>query len=611
MTGTSAQSDGRVALVIGNSKYLYTSTLPNPVNDATDVAGELRNHGFKVIEGFNLDFGGHYQKVQEFSRALQDSDVSVLFYAGHGIQVAGNNYLVPTDAKLETEASLDFEALQVDMVLRQMVRQSKIKIVLLDACRDNPLADNLKRSAGASRSVAVGRGLAELRGGLGTYIAFATAPGETASDGAGRNSPFTAALKKQLRAADNDLFQMMLDIRREVVSATHGGQVPWENHAMTERFWFKPLPVVSPPVVTTARSPRLPIFHIVSPRQASVQTGGHVVLAIDLKEDQANPVNGFDVFVNGIKVVPKEIRPETTSPLPQDPNLQRKAFDVPLASGGNIVRVVARSAAGESEQVLSLTQSGQGQLDRRGTLYVLAIGIDKYPLLAGRMPPLMYAGTDARQVASAISRSLGPSHQRVVSRVLINDAGPNDEPTRRNIEDALNLMRDTEVEDTVMLFIAGHGENDARSGGYNLLPTDAAVVNGELRRSTVLPWQVIQEGLRSAKGRRFLFIDTAKAFNSYNARLLTDAADDGIVVFSASSRDQVGIENPMLAHGVFTYALLKGLSGEADQAQDGKVGVLELSSYLSAEVLRLTQGKQQIDVYKTPGAPNFVLTRPQ
>ena len=192
-----------MALVIGNSAYLNAAALANPANDASDIGEALKDTGFELILGLDLDKRGFDAKVREFSRLLPQAEAGVLFYAGHGLQVAGRNYLVPIDARLQTERDLDFETVSLEFILRQMEldREGKTNIVFLDACRDNPLARNLARSMG-TRSASIGSGLAQVQTGVGTFIAYSTQPGNVALDGQGRNSPFTAALLDGLRNRD-------------------------------------------------------------------------------------------------------------------------------------------------------------------------------------------------------------------------------------------------------------------------------------------------------------------------------------------------------------------------------------------------------------------------
>jgi uncharacterized caspase-like protein len=224
----------RVALVIGNSAYEHAPRLSNPRNDATDMAAALKQHGFQVIEGFDLNKAAFERKVREFASAMQGAQVGVFFYAGHGLQVAGHNYLVPIDAQLSTAAALDFEMVGLDLVHRTMEREAQTNILFLDACRDNPLARNLARSMG-TRSTEVGKGLAAVESGVGTLISFSTQPGNVALDGAGRNSPFAGALVRHMSASSEDLGALLIAVRNDVMKETERKQVPWEHSALTGR----------------------------------------------------------------------------------------------------------------------------------------------------------------------------------------------------------------------------------------------------------------------------------------------------------------------------------------------------------------------------------------
>src|SRR5262245_53608663 len=223
-----AHAERRVALVIGNSAYRHTAPLANPRNDAADVSASLAKLGFHVIEGFDLDKAAFDLKVRDFASGLQDADAGLFFYAGHGLQIGGQNYLIPIDASLMTVAALDFEMVSVTTVQRVMERQSTTNILFLDACRDNPLARNLALSMG-TRSAEIGRGLARVESGVGTLISFSTQPGNVALDGTGRNSPFTAALVRHLAAPRDDLSAILIDVRNDVMRATEKKQVPWEH----------------------------------------------------------------------------------------------------------------------------------------------------------------------------------------------------------------------------------------------------------------------------------------------------------------------------------------------------------------------------------------------
>ncbi len=222
----------RVALVIGNSAYVHANPLPNPKNDADDIAKKLAELGFAVTSGKDLDLNGMRDTVRGFIKNLEGAEVTVFYYAGHGLQVNGTNYMVPIDARLATEDDVGFEAMAMETVLGPMERVSRTNLVFLDACRDNPLAQNLARSLG-TRSAVVGKGLAQLGSGVGTLISFATQPGNVALDGGGRNSPFTAALLRYLGTPGQDITRDMVLVRRDVLAATDGKQVPWDNSSLT------------------------------------------------------------------------------------------------------------------------------------------------------------------------------------------------------------------------------------------------------------------------------------------------------------------------------------------------------------------------------------------
>jgi uncharacterized caspase-like protein len=183
-----ALADNRVALVVGNSAYAHAPHLPNSSHDAEDVAAALKRMGFDTIVGIDLDQAGMRDAAIRFARAARNADVALFYYSGHAMQYAGVNYLVPIDAELHDEADLRRMA-RVDEVLADLQQAKNLRVLVLDSCRDNPLADDLKRSIGATRGVTIGRGLAKMDSPDGTIIAYSTQSGRTAWDGTGRNSP--------------------------------------------------------------------------------------------------------------------------------------------------------------------------------------------------------------------------------------------------------------------------------------------------------------------------------------------------------------------------------------------------------------------------------------
>jgi hypothetical protein len=206
------------------------------------MAAKLEGLGFEVVRGEDLTLAAMRDTVRQFIGKLDGADLSLFFYAGHGLQVNGSNYMAPVDARLASYDDLEFEALAMDLVLTTMERKTKVNLVFLDACRDNPLAENLSRSMG-TRSGSVGRGLAKLGSGVGSLIAFSTQPGNVALDGEGRNSPFTTALLKHLGTPGQSVTEDLVMVRKEVLDATSGKQVPWDNSSLTGPVILKEKPV--------------------------------------------------------------------------------------------------------------------------------------------------------------------------------------------------------------------------------------------------------------------------------------------------------------------------------------------------------------------------------
>ncbi len=234
-----ADSGRRVALVIGNGAYTAAGELPNPARDAAAIARNLKAIGFEVSEGIDLKRADMTRVVGEFLRNATNARIAVLFYAGHGIQIDGKNYLLPVDARIENGAELTADMTDLDTILAGLDDQIRTNIVILDACRDNPTAENVTKVAGVSRSVAVRSGLAAPAGlgkgatlGAGTLLAFATAPGQVALDGDGDNSPFSAALSRHISTPGLEIQQVLTRVRAEVVAATASKQVPWSNSSL-------------------------------------------------------------------------------------------------------------------------------------------------------------------------------------------------------------------------------------------------------------------------------------------------------------------------------------------------------------------------------------------
>ena len=229
----------RVALVFGNSDYQHTTALTNPKNDADAVAESLKKLGFEVVKGLDLTKSGMEKSIREFVRLMPGADVTLFFYAGHAMQVNGINYLIPVDAALADSTAIDFETINFSVILNFMNENDRTSIALLDACRNNPLARNFTRKLGKSRSAFVGRGLAAPSTNTGQMlIGFATAPGEVALDGEGKNSPFTTALLKHMDTPGLEVELMLKRVKSDVYEETEGNQSPWNNSALRKEFYF-------------------------------------------------------------------------------------------------------------------------------------------------------------------------------------------------------------------------------------------------------------------------------------------------------------------------------------------------------------------------------------
>ena len=248
-----AGAAGRVALVVGNSTYAHIGRLPNPGNDAADMAAALRRLGFEVTTTLDADRVELNDALRAFTRQSAGADVSLVFYAGHGIEMDGVNYLVPVDARLERDVDVRFEAVALDDVLVSTTGAS-LRLVVLDACRNNPLARSMQRT-GASRSVSRGSfgNLDESLLGNETLVAYAAAAGTTAADGTGRNSPYTSALLAYLEEPV-ELLTLFRQVRAQVLATTNGEQRPHEYQSLLGEHYLGGVPA---PGSGPGRDPRL------------------------------------------------------------------------------------------------------------------------------------------------------------------------------------------------------------------------------------------------------------------------------------------------------------------------------------------------------------------
>jgi uncharacterized caspase-like protein len=255
LVGEPAFADKRVALVIGNGAYQNVPRLPNPVNDGNTIAATLKDAGFDVVDNrHDLGAADTRRALRDFADRARDADIAVVYYAGHGIEVEGGNYLIPVDAKLERDTDVYDEALSLDRVLLAIEPAKKLRLVILDACRDNPFAKVMKRTI-ASR--AIGQGLAKVEpNSPNMLIAYSAKAGSTAADGDGTNSPFTVALSKHLTTPGLDVRRAFGFVRDDVLKTTNNRQEPFVYGSLGG----EDVPLVpAPQVAAPAANPRADI----------------------------------------------------------------------------------------------------------------------------------------------------------------------------------------------------------------------------------------------------------------------------------------------------------------------------------------------------------------
>jgi WD40 repeat protein len=343
-----------------------------------------------------------------------------------------------------------------------------------------------------------------------------------------------------------------------------------------------------------------PQFRIIDPHDK--EHANHSPVAVHIAVTSADdPITGFDVKVNGRQVTPRTVRDLPRGSVESG----APALNVPLEKGENRIQITARNDVGESVNELIVYLDREGLLDKKGRLFVLAVGVDDYSKL-GQASALHYAGADARLIVDTLTQKAGPLHTEIKSKLLVS--GGDMPPTKANIEDALLLFREAQPEDTVILFLAGHGVNDGAD--YMFMPEDAQKTeNDQWRPSSVVRWHVLQHALQEAHGNRIMFVDTCHARGAFSPRLVKDAFDANIVVFSATDQDSFAQERTDLGHGVFSYVLSEGLKGAANFSKRDGVSLFQLGEFVSEEVKRLTNDEQE-PTFSLSQVKNFVLAAP-
>ncbi len=364
-------------------------------------------------------------------------------------------------------------------------------------------------------------------------------------------------------------------------------------------------------------SKQLPKFRLLTPEPLP-PAGQALKVGIAIDEG-TDPVKTIRVHVNGRQV------DEQTPPIGSGGfKAGEYLLDVPLSAGRNGVRVTLSNDVGDASATLTLTKAGEGKLDERGTLFIVAIGVDKYPGLGNHCGStgdlscdLKFAGADAKAFAAAAERQIGRSHAQIVKRILSNGGEEKDLPTSTNILEAIDLFKQAEDTDTVVLYVSGHGHNEGAS--YRLLATNTEFIPGGLRSATVVPWYALQEALEEAKGRRLLFIDTChsgNAFNQrlanaeYNRRLGNTAYQNNIIAYTAARFDQEAGEDERLGHGLFTFAVVEGLDGPGKPELKQEITTNFLAGYVSKRVKELAEKifwEQDPQYFKGQDSEDYVL----
>ena len=394
------QTENRVALVIGNGAYQNAPRLDNAVLDASAVADAFRKLGFEVVDGYDLDIAGMRAKVAEFSGDLPGAKSAVVYYAGHGISVDEENYLLPTDIVLRSPTDLDLGAISLSLVLKQMKREDRVNVVILDACRDNPFAEALARSK--TRSIVGERGLSRIDGDLarGTLIAFASDPKSTALDGPpGEHSPFTAAFLDHVFDPGVSIDMVMSRVRAEVWEKTNHDQLPWVNTSLIGDYILNPQLAPEPARKGAAEAARVEAPPASLPeRQSQEDLLWELAQHSNLRADyQAY----LDAFPDGFFAQMAKNRIAAL----ENPSVAR-AQQAP-ESGKEPERKDWRAEIGtaETEKALNLTPAEEKEIQQRLT----ALDLYKGPATGSLDPPTRRAITEwQKSRGAALSSYLGP-----------------------------------------------------------------------------------------------------------------------------------------------------------------------------------------------------------
>jgi len=350
--------------------------------------------------------------------------------------------------------------------------------------------------------------------------------------------------------------------------------------------------------IATAQPPK---FQIIKPGDQSRRQDATLQLVLEL-DKQKEPLDRVDIYVNDrLSDLLTQARLGKMA-LPVKAGKQRQNHTVTLEPGTNRIRIVAHNRIGATTKELTVYLTARTQ-QVKGDLYLVAVGVSDY---ANDELDLRFAAADAQAFHQAILRQSSNLYKQVHERLLIT--GSTTPPTANNIRDALDLFTQATPKDTIILFLAGHGVRQYMQ--YYFLPQDADSRNQQWRSSTVIRWNELQTALATAKGQRLFFVDTCHSAAAINPRLIKDAADARLLVFSATDANTSAQEQAILGHGVFTYAILEGLKGKADKMPtDQQIMIKELDTYVSYRVPAMTHGAQIPTIHTPGGFTDFVFAK--
>jgi uncharacterized caspase-like protein len=449
-----ANAAARVALVIGNGEYRYSKPLPNPVNDAHDVADALEQLDFTVIRVFNGDFGKIREGIRTFNAEIEHADIGLIYYAGHGMELGGENWMIPVDAELKTDRDLFGEAIGLKTILQAVSRAGSLGLVILDSCRDNPFAARMTRTK-LTRSV--DRGLARVEPTSNVLVAYAAKDGTTATDGDGRNSPYTAALLKHLGTRGLEVSFVFRKVRDDVMAATGRRQQPFVYGSLSSKAIYLRAPDPVPQASSVAAQPGAAVAapsaaqSAVPPAAASAGTApdidGTVWESISRSTDAA-------LFENFLRQFPRSPR-----------GGEAQARLAALQAGGACDQLSAEAPRVARERAVTMVESAKSKADpeaaRRACESAIAAfpDVTRYLVQGGRAAEANKDYAKARELYEKASDR--GSRTAMVSLAALYESDLTGEPSypkaRSLYQKAVELGEPSAATRLARMYEAGHG----------------------------------------------------------------------------------------------------------------------------------------------------------